>query len=218
MSLVLSQIPKEKSGNSVLLVLPDRQVRSQDAERLVGELKHDFTNVVLSTDLPSGDSILSFCEELEEALIREKIKRVTVLGIGPGASIAQALAVSAPKIIRRAIVCNATTRMAPSLGSIIVDRMEKFLPLGLPLRNLSADFDSRPFLHRIHCPVLVLYSKSQRTFVKEQGDFIVERIPNAWIDILEREPINEFGQFSDALLEHIRAFMQVPTKRPQKNA
>jgi hypothetical protein len=98
----------------------------------------------------------------------------------------------------------------------MIDRIEALLPLGLPLRNASNAFDARAFLHRIHCPVLVLVSAGAGEFVREQSRVIAKRVPNAWLRQLEGEAL--VGDVLTAEAEQcVESFFEVPTKRPQKN-
>jgi hypothetical protein len=86
------------------------------------------------------------------------------------------------------------------------------LPLGLPLRVRSKGFDSKPFVQRIRCPVLVVLSQEAGEFERVQAYELANRIPSAWVvDLLQAvDPIKEFSDCLDT-------FEQVPVKCPQKN-
>ena len=130
---------------------------------------------------------------------------------------AQAVAIEYPKLVRRLVLLDATTQLEPNLVSRAIDRVEQFLPLGLPLRSLSRHYDSRSMLHRIHCPTLVFVSPQASVFTRAQSEMIARRIPNAWRSLLKSPPLSRESVFSAEVQGLLEEFLQVPVKCPQKN-
>lgn len=201
---------------STILYLPSTSLSTERAKKAVGMLAHRCRTFVASGELPSLESVSQCVADLAHKLEELRLKRLTVIGMGAGGAISQALAVRASRVVRRLILVDPTVRISPGLGTRVVDRLESFLPLGLPLRKASNDFDARAFLHRIHCPVLVLVSAGAGEFVREQSRVIVRRVPNGWLRQIETEALT--GDLLTSEVERcVEAFFEVPTKRPQKN-
>lgn len=185
------------------------------AKSFVQELGEEFRSFILNSGLPSVDNVPAFAAQVVESLQRMGVKRATVFGFGAGGSVAQAIAILQPKFVRRLVLLDSTTRLRPNLVKRIVDKLENFLPLGLPFGRLSSEFDSRPNLHRIFCPTLVICSSEAGSYVRQQGRLLVNRIPNAAKTILPVYQTN-LTAFNAHLHHHLTTFLQVPTKNPQK--
>ena len=210
-------------AQSIFVLIPNRTISENEARQLAAGLTAFFKTYVVTSSLPKVDEVLSFAELLSEKLSDERIRWATVCGIGPGASIAQALALVDTKVIRRLILVDATTRLAPGLRTRIIDRIERFLPLGLPLRTSSKEFDARPMLHRIHRPTMVVVTSQASTYVKSQCALVARNMPTAWLSQLSLTEsggaaIDPKGLLSSELLSLINQFVEVPAKRPLKNA
>jgi pimeloyl-ACP methyl ester carboxylesterase len=201
---------------AALVVIPDVADSSSTACALLQKLTKEFNVFILASELPNVGGVKNYVAALREAFLANGIKRATVFGIGSGATVAQGLAVHWPRIVRRLVVLDATTRLAPGMGSRIIDRMERFFPLGLPLRQLSNNFDSRPFLHRIRCPALLLLSHNASLHLTSQANYIAKKVPNSWLVRLKGAHDASHLQFSDELQDLLNHFLQVPVKRPQK--
>lgn len=214
----VSLIPCGESGeqNSVLLCLPHRRYSPEEGERLLAHCAEDFRSYLLQSELPPDNNVLEFAQILSQQAAQLGVKRATLFGIGPGASVAQALAMQDSKLVRRLVLLNPTTRLLPSMFSKFIDKLERFLPLGLPLRPLSASFDSRPFLHRIDCPSLILSSPDAGHYIISEANFISNKLPNAWHVQLKHSPFTSDNSCSDELENLLKTFLNVPVKRPQK--
>ena len=204
-------------GNSVLIVVPDRALSREEAANFLRAESHEFKIYVYSGSLPDMFGV-NTAAELCLALARKaKIKRATVLGLGLGGSIAQAIANIDSKFLRKLVLVDATTRVAPNRFTRFIDTLERVIPLGLPLRALSKAFDSRPFLHRIRCPVLILRSPDADAFLDTQSQLLSKEIPNSWFVALSRPVRNESGVLDHDLELIIKDFLEVQVKAPQKN-
>lgn len=201
---------------SVLLVIGAFEQSAAQTCRLTGPLESEFRTFVLNSALPPRDKVPEYTAELEAALLENGIRRATVLGIGAGAAVAQSLAVAAPKMVRRLVLLNATPRLAPGFLCRTVDRIERFLPLGLPLRRVRALYDSRPELHRIHCPTLLILTADAGQYEREQAVYLHDKIPNCWMRRVASMHDQSRGRFSGELQELLARFLQVQVKCPQK--
>lgn len=166
--------------------------------------------------LPEVDQVERYTARLSASLEQGGVKRLTLLGTGAGASVAQALGVALPGIVRRVLLVDPTARITPSLGTRIIDRLERFLPTGLPLRSLGNQFDSRPQLHRLRCPVLILVSMRATLFEQSQARVIARRAPNARLQRMSTALLDASGRLSSELLELLEQFNLTPAKRSQK--
>jgi hypothetical protein len=194
--------------NATLVVIPDNQ---NEIPTIIDSLNAEFNTFAYNEALPSSSEVFIEAHRVVAKLKALGLKRVTVIGVGEGGALAQALALLAPKLARRLCLIDSSTRALPTRLSRMIDRIEQVLPLGLPLRVHSDSFDSRSFLHRIHCPTLVLISKSASSFIKKECELLAFRMPNAATLTLDND--YKFKNLQKALSE----FLKVPTKRPQKN-
>ena len=96
----------------------------------------------------------------------------------------------------------------------VIDWIESHLPLGLPLRPTNEAFDSRPFLHRLRCPVLIVSTLQAGMVLRAEAAAMHRRIPNAVLTELRQNlqlgPQHELGVL-------VKDLLQRPVKRPQKN-
>ncbi|MCB0345235.1 MAG: alpha/beta hydrolase [Bdellovibrionales bacterium] len=208
--------PEGDHSRSALLVIKDLTGKNKSVCSVFGRLNSDFKTYVLESPLPSVDEVAEYSDTLSQTLLNSGVRRATVFGIGAGATVAQSLAIIAPKVVRRLVLLDATPRLAPGFLCKTVDRIERFLPLGLPLRRLRAHYDSRPMLHRIHCPTLLLLSKQAGQYEQQQAQYIRSKIPNSWFKRISNIYNEDRTEFSEELQELLTTFLQVPVKRPQK--
>ena len=181
------------------------------------QLSGEFRVITLTSPLPAVERVVEYSTAVESELKQLGVKRATLLGAGAGASVVQALAVFHASSVRRVILVDPTARLSPGLGMRIIDRIEHFLPFGLPLRKLNDAFDSRPFLHRLRCPTLILSTPSAGLFHRQQASYLAKKIPNArWRELPSQAVALTSKQWSDALSSEIKAWSDTPAKRSQK--
>ncbi len=207
----------DESSAGTIAIFPKHRLNSFEAERLAKSFRSQVRIVAVAGRMPAMLEVSDYTEDLLALLEEQKIKRLSLLGIGEGGALAQATAIAAPKLIRRVILVNSATRVHPSRLDSLIDGAERFLPLGLPLRPLSRAFDSRPALHRLRCPVLVLTSRTASPFELSQAALLTRKIPNAWGETLDGLAVDAAGQIHPILRDRILTFLEVPAKRPQKN-
>lgn len=153
------------------------------------------------------DIFSSLVRLLDECLIRSAI----FVSFGASTALTQALAHVDLKRVRTLILIDPSTRAHPTMLMKIADKMEEYLPMGLPLRLPSEDFDGRSLLQRIRCPVLVIASSYGVGSLHEIGN-IAEKLPTSWLKDLSALSGEEFDR---ELSGAIQSFQEVPAKCPQ---
>jgi hypothetical protein len=83
------------------------------------------------------------------------------------------------KFVRSLLLIEPICSPHPTLKDRLINKIEEFLPLGLPLRTLTKGFHAPSFLHRVRCPTAVVIRKRCSNYVKQQGSFIVKSVPTA---------------------------------------
>ncbi|NBO19860.1 MAG: hypothetical protein EBV03_11700, partial [Proteobacteria bacterium] len=122
------------------------------------------------------------------ALLSEKtVRHAAFISFGACGALVQALALQALKMVRTIVLVDASTRAHPSRISRLVDRVEQWLPLGLPLRLAQSGFDAKPFLQRIRCPVLVVSSPAGSAYERSEAAVLEAGLPTAWMASLGTE-------------------------------
>lgn len=106
------------------------------------------------------------------------------------------------------------TRPHPTWVERLIDRLEEWLPFGLPLRIGAKGFNIKAYLHRLRCPVLLIATGRVGAFVRSDLQMSALRAPTAWSVSLEGSEDEQLEQLSEALL----VFQDVPAKCPQKNS
>lgn len=149
---------------------------------------------------------------LREALGELQIRQAAFVGFGPAGAVLQHLCYLDLKIVRSAVLVDSSTRPNPSLFARLVDWLERKLPLGLPLRLRSREFDGASFLQRIRCPALVVVSPAASGFERESGRRLADGLPTAWL--YEAPP----GASAEDISKEIISFQDTPARCPQKRA
>ena len=196
-------------GRELETILKKQNAFNDNQSLLVGRV------ALVTCDLPEGKDVISFSEVLLSQIEKLSLKRINLIGFYQGANIVQALTILSPRLFRRVVLIDPMARVSPSLKTKIIDFIEKYLPVGLPFRASTKEFDSRPFLHRIRCPVVVLKSPDASFYTQAESDYIASKIPNCYLVSLKEKIIPK--NFSDEFLSIVKDFNQSPVKRPQKN-
>lgn len=116
-------------------------------------------------------------EELQGSL---QIRLSTFLSFGAACSIIQMIALQSPKLVKAMILFDPTSRAHPTAFTNFVDSIEKRLPLGLPLRSNIEELDTKPFLHRLRLPSLIVSTSNATSYEKSEAELISDSIPTAW--------------------------------------
>ncbi len=216
--------------SSVLLLIPGKRITLEIARSLASVLQEAFKVIVYTGHLPAADQVHSFTDQLLESLTALGIKRYTIFAEGSACNVAQVMALHSATnhtgAVRRLFLLNPQSRMSPTLSTKIIDRLESCLPLGLPLRPLDNNFDSRSTLHRLRCPTMLAVTPDAGMFLKYEAAQMHKRIPNSLLLPLKYSLPHSLGnetsqeQQKEAhleLLSLLHDLLQRPVKRPQKN-
>ena len=167
-------------------------------------------SIVLETPKISESNWKIVTESLENTLSQNKVRQTIVIGNEATTAIAQNFYLRNPKLVRSLVFFNPVTRPNPTSFEKFTQSVEKKLPLGLPLRSASKGFDSKSFLHRMRCPILLFLLKSSSTYYKEQASMMEKGLTTAWL----HEVVNIESEDTKTI---IREFVDIPVKCPQKN-
>lgn len=191
----------ESEGEVVIFIGPRNKV-VELTEGLEYVVAYGFT-----PEDPDPKRFIALSIEFKNLILKAKLTRLTLVGVDWGGAIVVHYASENIKNVRRVVFVDALSRPMQHPLEVAFEWMERFLPLGLPFRAISRDFDPRPTIHRVRCPVLVLTQNTGEELEKH-AKFFMERLPNAW-----RAEISA-GDFKRVF----HTFLCVPTKQPQKTA
>lgn len=149
---------------------------------------------------------------LPELLTAEKIRQASFLCFGASANLVESLLLTEPKAVRTLVVVDAPSRPHPSTWDRLVDKVERFLPLGLPLRLGTVGFNVQAYLHRVRCPLLVVTTPKAGAFLQGDAEGVALSAPTAWRIVLTDEQLSQ-GLLSETIVQ----FQDTPAKCPQKN-
>lgn len=213
--------PEDSSGVDAcfLFILPGLKLNKNVLGVFLAKGSKLVSRVATLNDaLPEGEEIISFANKLLSELTKLGLRRITIVASEDGANVAQALCLLDPKLFRRAVLIDPRSRVHPTFSEQLVDKIESYLPVGLPFRASSKGFNSRPFLHRIRCPILVLITKSASLFSQSESEYIAKKIPNCYLLKLgSASYFSAAGEFTEEVLKLLLDFQETSPKRPQKN-
>lgn len=179
------------------------------ATALVAQRTHAV--IAVEVDTINHRSLASCRAALDRFLLERSVRQATWIAFGAATAVVQLYAIFSPKIVRSAVLVDASTRAHPTRLESLVSRLEQWLPLGLPLRRRTPEFDSQAFLHRVRCPVLVVQSRIGTVLQRSSAHDLVRLAPTAWSVELKHE------DQAEELCQLVEAFAQVPARAPQKN-
>ena len=145
------------------------------------------------------------CNELRNVLTEENVRQANIISFGSLCGIGQWLALEDSRAVRNIVMIDPEWNIQSGLFPGFVSKIENLIPLGLPLRNRRAVFDSRSFFHRVRCPVLILKT---RDLSKNDNTFL-------WNNFVNRFDVHAEPD-AGSLFSAIELFNQIPSRRPQK--
>ena len=138
------------------------------------------------------------------------VRQASFIGFAAAAHLIQEACLLDLKSVRTVVLVDPTSRPHPTMFSRLVDRIEEYLPLGLPLRGERLEFDGRALLQRIRCPALLVLSARASGLSRADVPTMADRMPTCWkVELGDMQPTDEFA---DLVLE----FQDVPAKCPQR--
>ncbi|MFN8392319.1 MAG: hypothetical protein U0136_18645 [Bdellovibrionota bacterium] len=215
-TIELHQLGSSNTSSGSILVIPDHRCSADEAANLAQFFAKDFHLYVFGGNLPSAAECFEYGEKLASHLESIKAKRLTVVGVGAGSALAQALVLADRSIIRRLALVDGFASPAKASKNLLQRAAEMFLPAGLPLHPTKGALDLRPHLHRLRPPTLLLLTKQPATIVAADAPLMLERIPNCRQTTLRQPLYTDTGALGLEFSKLLREFMEVPVKRSQK--
>ena len=207
------EVLSDKGSGRTFITIVDDESYLPFAKAVVDSLATRARSVLLQSSSVTAASWHELSEGLNETLSKLNVRQASVVGMGAGATLAQNLALSHPKMVRSLAIVDSSSRPHPTRFERIVDWFEERLPFGLPLRLGSMGFNVKAYVHRLRCPLLVIATSRASTFIREELKSLAERAPTAWKVVLSGPIDSQIADLSDALL----TFQDTPAKCPQKN-
>ncbi len=149
--------------------------------------------------------------ELLTVLRAKNIRQASFVAFGAAGALVQNLCLTELKLVRTLALVDATSRAHPTIYSRLIDAAEKFLPLGLPFRHRDPGFDSKPYVQRIRCPVLLATTDQAGDFIQQEAVRLEKRLPTSWH--LKTSGPSQAEELAHAIIQ----FQDVPARCPQKN-
>ncbi len=183
-----------------------------NALKILPEVLSETSRVLsLSTPYITASNWKQNVEAVSEELQASKVRQFSLICFGGAGTVAQYLYLKNFRSVRTLISVDVTSRPHPGSLEKLFDKVERYLPLGLPFRSRGEGFDASPFLNRVRCPSLVVVSPEATAYEKAEALTISRALPTSWHLDLSSE---------DAwatLPDHILSFQNIPVKCPQKN-
>jgi pimeloyl-ACP methyl ester carboxylesterase len=205
------QVLSSEGKGRAFVVLFDSTIYTQYAENISLSLKDKARVIIISCSLVNSTNWKILSQKLLEKLDQLAVRQASLVGFGSASSLAQYLALTEIKLVRSLVLINATCRPHPNWRDRLIDRLEGALPLGLPFRSSTEGFDSKPFLQRVRCPVLLAVTIDADLFIRSQVAEMEKVLPTAWMIALDS------ANQSAHLAKLVEEFQEVPVKCPQKN-
>jgi hypothetical protein len=199
------------SGKTLLLVYEAKGRFEEKVHQLKEILKNDFKVVLLRVAKFSEIDWQLFADSLADTIIDSKLKNFSLISFGSVSSLTIHFYLKYQKLVRSIIFVDALTRPHPSTLTRIIDKIEAYLPMGLPFRSFGSSFNGKPFLQRVRCPCLVITTTHATEQHLADAEILHLTLPTAWTGKVASQ------NFSLELHELIKDFQNVAAKRPQKN-
>lgn len=212
---IIEKVFEDGKGRTVVLLTEQRSAYAELRTRV--ERAAIANQRVISFQLPliNDQNWNEITEALQNSFDREGLRQISLIGFGDAAVVAQSTTLKNLRgnrsvSIRSLMVIDGVCHAHATWWLKVIGRIEKSLPLGLPFRNNERGFDSKPFLQRIRCPVLVATTWRATSYEREQAELMCKRLPTAWRLELSEE------RETDQIVEEFLVFREVPVKCPQK--
>ena len=197
-----------QSGQGAPLILLFESEESELATAVIEQLDYACHLIAVRTPQINGENWEKLTTDLQELLRTHAIRQASFVVFGDAGAIVQNLALKSLKTIRRMVLVDGVTRPHSTWRGKLIDWIEEHLPLGLPLRKVGGMFDSRPFLQRMRCPVLLISVGDGSSSKATESAYLARHLPTAWF-------VNSQG--ASEIAKEIVRFQEVAAKRPQKN-
>ena len=205
------KVIQERGEGRVFVLLRERGAYPL-AEAVVASLAERAKVLLLECEEVRAERWISLTRELARVVQERGIRQASFVGFGAASSVILDLALRELRLVRTLALIDAETRPHATTRDHVIDRIERFLPLGLPLRARGRWFDVRPFLHRLRCPTLVVVTPQASAHTRAEAEVFAAQLPTGWrVELSSGEPAAELGA-------HLLQFQEVPAKCPQRRA
>lgn len=208
--LDIGNVRQAGKGRAYLIVYDSTEYESM-ASDLFEALSESTRCLLFRSSRISDDNWEDESAEFQRVIAEQQLRHFSIVSFGAAATLAQYVALMNAKSIRSLVLVDGSCRAHPSAFQRFIDRVENWLPLGLPLRRNHPGFDGMPFLHRVRCPVLVVTREGASRYQRDQARYMKSQFSTAWLTELE------VGADAKVLGDRVLAFQTLPVKCPQKN-
>ncbi len=198
----------EGKGRTFLVLIEKDSELQVEMKKLTETLQEKSRIVLCEVDKVSSENWDRVCSDLDKAKTEVKLRHYSIVGFEGAGNLAQNLYLANANSVRSMILVNSSSRPAPSNFDKIMQKIEKTLPMGLPFRKRSAEFDSKSYLQRMRCPVLVACTAKASEYVNKQYDILLDGLPTSW-GVKINKNLDEFSSI-------VKDFESVPAKCPQR--
>lgn len=186
-------------------------------DSLTAKLVLNSRIVILELAKITADNWSKVSDAVNDLMQKSQLRLCTFVSFGSACSITQYLALKYPKLLKTMILFDASSRAHPTWFLNLVDEIESKLPLGLPLRFNSKELDTKPFLHRLRLPTLIVTTNKASAHELNEAALLEDRIPTAWRLRLEdkADSVGEKGSgksLADEDINNIIDFQNIPPK------
>ena len=199
------------SGRATIILFDDESFHTL-VTATAESLREGRRILVVKIQAISGVNWEALHSALPLFLSDEKVRQASYICFGAAANLIQNLLLDEPKAVRTLVIVDAPSRPHPSTWDRLVDKVERFLPLGLPLRLGTAGFNVQAYLHRVRCPLLVVTTPQAGAFLQGDAEGVARSAPTAWRISLTDDELAQ-GLLSETIVQ----FQETPAKCPQKN-
>ena len=193
------------------VIIHERGAYSSFSARIAQVLAERTRAILLESPRVSDSNWRELTKILHAKLKELSLRQASFVGFGAAGALVQNVCLEDLKIVRTVAFVDAASRAHPSPLTRFVERMERSLPLGLPLRQRSRGFDAKPYLQRIRCPALVVTTQESSAYLRSEAELLESKLPTSWrLDLSSSDEVTELANF-------ILEFQEVPARCPQKN-
>jgi hypothetical protein len=199
----------EGQGRSFVLVF-DEPAYEHIVVSLADVLKQKSKVLVYRSQSVDGSNWNNLSQALRASLAEQSVRQASLVAMGSASALIQNIGLEDVKLVRSLVIIDGTCRPHPNWKDRLIDRIESSLPLGLPFRGSTEGFDSKPYLQRLRCPILLVLTSLATEFVRDQAVGMAGRLPTSWlVDLAANSEPNKLGEL-------VENFQDVPVKCPQK--
>jgi pimeloyl-ACP methyl ester carboxylesterase len=196
-------------------------VDSEGTEELIKsslEVLAGYTVWIAACDCSVPTVMFEQADKLLAELDRTGFKRSSLVAFDRATAVAQIALARNAQIVRRAVFVNPQSREQPSWFHKLAERWQRSWALPLPFMLDRDFFDIRYLYHRVACPLLIVKTGEASELAAESCEGLSDRAPNSWLVSVPTIKTTEApAKLERRFIDMIREFIEVPSKRSQKN-